>query len=65
MNTSTRARMMTPTDNNQRHPHKQPVKRRSDTQPRQSGQLQGKLCIAEDFDTPDPKIERLFDGDEP
>ena len=36
-----------------------------ETQPRRGGQLQGKIWIAEDFDAPDPELERLFDGDEP
>jgi prevent-host-death family protein len=36
-----------------------------DTQPRQSGQLRGKLWIADDFDAPDAEIERLFNGEEP
>jgi prevent-host-death family protein len=31
-----------------------------DAQPRQGGQLQGKIQIATDFDAPDPEIERLF-----
>ena len=31
-------------------------------QPRQGGQLRGKLWVAEDFDTPDPEIEKLFYG---
>lgn len=34
-------------------------------EPRQGDQLKGKLWIAEDFDTPDPEIEKLFNGDEP
>jgi prevent-host-death family protein len=36
-----------------------------DSLPRQGGQLRGKIWIAEDFDAPDPDIERLFNGDEP
>lgn len=36
-----------------------------DVQPRQGGQLRGKIWIADDFDAPDPEIERLFDGEEP
>ena len=37
----------------------------TDTQPRQGGQLKGKLWIAEDFDVPDPEVEKLFSGEEP
>jgi prevent-host-death family protein len=37
----------------------------TDTQPRQGGQLKGKLWIAEDFDAPDPEVEKLFSGEEP
>jgi len=33
-------------------------------QPRQGGQLRGKLWVAEDFDANDPEIEKLFYGDE-
>ena len=36
-----------------------------DARPRQGGQLHGKLWIAEDFDAPDPEIEKLFYGEEP
>ncbi len=36
-----------------------------DTQPRQGGQLAGKIWIADDFDAPDPEIETLFAGNEP
>lgn len=36
-----------------------------DVQPRQGGQLKGRIWIAEDFDAPDPEIERLFAGEEP
>ncbi len=36
-----------------------------DSQPRQGGQMRGKIWIAEDFDAPDPEIEKLFDGEEP
>jgi hypothetical protein len=64
-NTSPRTYMTTPTDNNQQNSHEQPVELRSNTRPRQGGQLQCKLWIAENFDAPDPEIERLFDGDEP
>ena len=35
-----------------------------DSRPRQGGQLQGKLWIADDFDAPDPGIEQLFYGDQ-
>ncbi len=35
-----------------------------DSQPRQGGQLTGKVWIADDFDAPDPEIEKLFDGNE-
>lgn len=35
-----------------------------DTQPRQGGQLQGKIWVDNDFDAPDPDIERLFSGEE-
>lgn len=34
-----------------------------DLQPRRGGQLRGKIWIAEDFDAPDPEIEKLFYGD--
>lgn len=34
-----------------------------DNRPRQGGQLQGKLWIAEDFDAPDAEIEKLLYGD--
>jgi prevent-host-death family protein len=37
----------------------------TDTQPRQGGQLKGKIWIAEDFDAPDPEVEKLFSGEEP
>ena len=30
---------------------------------RQPGSMRGKIWIAEDFDTPDPEIEKLFYGD--
>jgi prevent-host-death family protein len=36
-----------------------------DLQPRQGGQMRGKIWIAEDFDAPDPEIEKLFYGEEP
>ena len=36
-----------------------------DSQPRQGGQLRGKIWIAEDFDAPDPEIEKLYNGEEP
>ena len=32
--------------------------------PRQGGQMLGKIWIAEDFDAPDPEIEKMFYGDE-
>jgi hypothetical protein len=33
---------------------------------RKGGMLRGKLRLAEDFDAPDPEIEKLFyEGDEP
>jgi hypothetical protein len=33
---------------------------------REGGQMRGKIRIAEDFDAPDPDIEKLFhEGDEP
>jgi prevent-host-death family protein len=35
-----------------------------DSQPRQGGQLRGKMWIAEDFDAPDSEIEKLFCGEE-
>jgi prevent-host-death family protein len=35
-----------------------------DSQPRQGGQLIGKVWIAADFDASDPEIEKLFDGNE-
>lgn len=31
--------------------------------PRQPGSMRGKIWIAEDFDAPDPEIEKLFCGD--
>ncbi len=34
-----------------------------DNRPRQGGQLHAKLWIAEDFDAPDPEIEKLFYGE--
>jgi prevent-host-death family protein len=34
-----------------------------DTRPREGGQLHGTLWIAENFDAPDPEIEKLFYGD--
>jgi prevent-host-death family protein len=37
----------------------------SDAHPRQGGQLKGKISIAEDFDAPDPEIEKLFNDEEP
>jgi antitoxin (DNA-binding transcriptional repressor) of toxin-antitoxin stability system len=37
----------------------------ADMQPRQGGQLSGKIWIAEDFDAHDPQIERFFSGEEP
>jgi prevent-host-death family protein len=36
-----------------------------DAHPRQGGQLKGKISIADDFDAPDPEIDRLFSGEEP
>jgi prevent-host-death family protein len=32
--------------------------------PRQSGSMRGKIWIAEDFDAPDPEIEKLFSGED-
>lgn len=32
----------------------------TDLTPRPSGQLRGKLWTADDFDAPDPELERLF-----
>lgn len=34
-----------------------------DDRPRSGGQLHAKLWIADDFDAPDPEIDRLFSGD--
>jgi prevent-host-death family protein len=34
------------------------------SQPRQPGSMRGKIWIAEDFDAPDPDIERLFNGED-
>lgn len=34
-----------------------------DNRPRQGGQLQATLWIADDFDAPDPETEKLFYGD--
>lgn len=31
-----------------------------DLTPREGGQLRGKIWIADDFDAPDPELERLF-----
>ena len=47
------------------HPLVRLVPIQPDAEPRQGGQLQGKLWIAEDFDAQDAEIEKLFDGDEP
>jgi prevent-host-death family protein len=47
------------------HPLVRLVPIEQDIQPRQGGQLRGKIWIAEDFDAPDPVIERLFSGEEP
>jgi prevent-host-death family protein len=35
-----------------------------DMQPRQGGQFRGRIWIADDFDAPDPEIEKLFSGEE-
>jgi prevent-host-death family protein len=35
----------------------------SELPPRQPGSMRGKIWIAEDFDAPDPEIEKLFDSD--
>jgi prevent-host-death family protein len=35
-----------------------------DMQPRIGGQMNGKIWIADDFDAPDPDIERLFTGED-
>jgi antitoxin (DNA-binding transcriptional repressor) of toxin-antitoxin stability system len=32
--------------------------------PRQPGSMRGKVWVAEDFDAPDPEIEKLFQGEE-
>jgi prevent-host-death family protein len=34
-----------------------------DTRPRQGGQLNGQVWIADDFDASDPEIEKLFHQD--
>jgi prevent-host-death family protein len=47
------------------HPLVRLVPVQHDSQPRQGGQLCGKITIADDFDEPDPGIERLFSGEEP
>jgi prevent-host-death family protein len=31
-----------------------------DIRPRQGGQLRGKIWMADDFDAPDPDVEKLF-----
>ncbi len=38
---------------------------REEMVPREGGQLHGKMWIAEDFDAPDPEIEKQFYGEEP
>ena len=35
-----------------------------DTRPRQAGSLRGKIWMAEDFDSPDPRVEALFAGED-
>jgi len=35
-----------------------------DIRPREGGQLQGKVWLADDFDAADPEIERLFSGED-
>jgi prevent-host-death family protein len=45
------------------HPLVRLVPIEQDMHPRQGGQLLGKIWIAEDFDAPDPEIEKLFYGD--
>jgi antitoxin (DNA-binding transcriptional repressor) of toxin-antitoxin stability system len=47
------------------HPLVRLVPIEQDMKPRQGGQLRGKIWIAEDFDEPDPEIEKLFSGEEP
>jgi prevent-host-death family protein len=37
----------------------------SEPPPRQPGSMRGKIWVADDFDAPDPEIEKLFYGDEP
>ena len=37
----------------------------ADEQPRQGGQLRGKIWMAPEFDAPKRHCENLFDGDEP
>ena len=46
------------------HPLVRLVPVHEDSRPRQGGQLRGKVWIAEDFDAPDPDIERLFTGED-
>ncbi len=46
------------------HPLVRLVPIEQDMQPRQGGQMRGKIWIADDFDAPDPEIEKLFYGDE-
>jgi predicted nucleic acid-binding protein len=36
-----------------------------DAPPRQGGSMKGKIWVAEDFDAPDPEIEKVFSGDKP
>jgi prevent-host-death family protein len=45
------------------HPLVRLVPIQIESQPRQGGQLRGKIQIADDFDAPDPEIERLFYGE--
>ena len=46
------------------HPLVRLVPIEQNMKPRQGGQMEGKIWIAEDFDDPDPEIETMFCGDE-
>ncbi len=36
---------------------------RPEAGPREGGQWRGRIQVADDFDAPDPQLERLFDGE--
>jgi prevent-host-death family protein len=45
------------------HPLVRLVPIEQDVKPRQGGQMRGTIWVAEDFDAPDPELEKLFYGD--